>query len=74
MTFDELRLKPGDKVRYIADHSMKGVEIEIPNPDRMILKADFGAWVSISNDGEKLSFMEKGWCWGDVDKWELVNQ
>lgn len=72
MRLDELQPKPGDTVRYIADHSMRGIEIEIPKPDKMTLKADFGAWVSISNDGEKISFMEKGWCWGDEDKWELV--
>ena len=74
MHLDELNPKAGDRIRLISDHAMKGVEVEVPDVDRVNMKVGFGAWISLKNMDGRLWFDERGWCWGCPNKWELVEK
>lgn len=71
--FHSLNPKPGDKLRFTAEHEMQGAEITVPGRNKMELKArGYCAWIALSDRDGNLSFSAKGWCHGDRDKWERV--
>jgi hypothetical protein len=69
--FRDLNLKPGDKVRYMGDCALRGLEIEVPDMDKAIVVSNGDAAILLSRDQYGLRYGVWGCAiWGDDDKWE----
>lgn len=68
----DLNPKPGQVLRYTANHEMRGVEIEVPDCNQACAKTYGEASVALIDRHGHLSFMQKGQAYGDVDSWEVV--
>lgn len=71
LRFEELNAKPGDVVVVMADCTMEGVRVVVPEANHGNCISNYGSVVWVINDEHGLKAYHTGECWGDPNKWGI---
>jgi hypothetical protein len=67
-----LNLKPGEKIRNVSDHNVKGLEVIIPQVGRWNLTRNCDGWISARNDENGITVYENSSGFGESNMYVKV--